>query len=358
MATIAEKIAALDSQRAQLGARCGECGYDLSGESTLYQIMKALYKQAMGWDMVFQPGPYDYAVELRDLREITASSVNSIYGTALDENAVTFAEIIGAIQPLAAPDEAYAVAVPDASASGKYELRFFRAESAPAVGDAYEGATIAHVFSGFETTAYASNSKVPWYPLHADITAVVFDDAVRPVSCAYWFYWQQNCTRYDLAKLDTSACTSFAFMFYSCTALESLDLSGLATPNVTTINYMFYNCTKLSNLTLGAWDMRNVDVWAQAFRNLTAITELDFSRCTLPEYTSTLYYCFYNCSKLVRIYAPAGGDLSDTSLAGYCFGGCRSLVGGAGTAWTSGNVGADMARVDGLGGLPGYFTAR
>lgn len=307
--------------------------------------------------MVFQQGPCDYAVELWDLRKITAGSVNKIYGTALDTNAATYAEIAEAAQPLAAPEAAYAVTIP-AAAAGKYELRFLRSAEAPVVGATYKGKAIAHVFSGFEDVAFSTNSKVPWYSLHADITVVCFDDAVKPVSCAYWFYWQQNCTSYDLAKLDTSECASMAYMFYSCTSLVSLDVTHFVTSKVTNIDYMFYNCTKLISIALGTWDMTGVTVWAQAFRNLTAMEQLDFSRCALPDYTSTMYYCFYNCSKLARIYVPAGTDMSDTSLAGYCFGNCRSLVGGGGTAWSSGSIAADMARVDGLGGKAGYFTAK
>lgn len=147
-------------------------------------------------------------------------------------------------------------------------------------------------------------------------------------------------------------------MFYSCTSVTMLNLAHFDTSKVTTINYMLYNCTKLASIGIGAWDMTKVTVWAQAFRNLTAATQLDFSRCTLPEWTSTMYYCFYNCSKLARIYVPAGTDMSDTSLGGYCFGGCTKLVGGSGTAWTSGNVTAAMAGVDGLGGQTGYFSTR
>lgn len=356
MATVAEKIAELDAQRARLGAKCGECGYELDGESMLYEIMRALYRQAYGWGISFPPGPYDYAYELGQLRQVTAGAVNAIYGMTLDEDNATFAEIADAVQPLAVPDAAYALVC--RMGNGTLELRFMRDVEEPRVNTPHKGGVITAVYKGFEDGEYATNSKVPWYAHHADIKAVRFDDVVRPKSCAYWFYWMSACTEFDLALLDTSECTSFAYMFYSCTALESLDLSTLATPKVTTINYMFYNCTKLASIKFGAWDMAKVGVWAQAFRNLTAITQLDFSRCALPDYTSTMYYCFYNCSKLERINVPAGTDMSETSLAGYCFGGCRSLVGGSGTAWTSGSITADMARVDGLGGKPGYFTAK
>ena len=104
--------------------------------------------------------------------------------------------------------------------------------------------------------------------------------------------------------------------------------------------------------------MTNLQVVAQAFRNLTAMKELDLSGWTMPEFTSTMQYAFYNCSNLTTIYAPAGCDLSDTAVNSYCFSQCSKLKGGAGTAYSSSNVTAAMARIDGLGGQPGYFTAK
>lgn len=237
-------------------------------------------------------------------------------------------------------------------------MRFMRSTSAPQVGDLYMNREIAYVYSGFEDTAYTSNSQVPWYPQHDDFTYVYVDDEMKPTSCAYWFYMFRNCAGFMLNKLDTSQATSLAFMFYFCSSVTELDLHDFDTANVTSINYMFYFCSKLESLTMGDWDMRNLRVVAQAFRNLSAITTLDFSGWLMPEYTSTMQYAFYNCTKLTTIYAPEGCDLSDTAVNGYCFSQCSKLVGGAGTAYSSGNVTAVMARIDGLGGQPGYFTAK
>lgn len=267
-------------------------------------------------------------------------------------------EMAAAIRDLSWERKTEAYALVCKASDSSLELRFMRDVEEPRLNTPHAGGVITAVYTGFEDGEYTTNSKVPWYTNHADIKAVYFDDVVKPKSCAYWFYWMSACTKFDLAKLDTSECTSFAFMFYSCTALTDIDLTALVTSQVKTINYMFYNCTKLENIRFGAWDMTNVGVWAQAFRNLTAITQLDFSNCVLPDYTSTMYYCFYNCQKLERIYVPAGTDMSDTGLAGYCFSSCRALVGGNGTTFNTANVTAAYARVDGMGGMPGYFTAK
>ena len=239
--------------------------------------------------------------------------------------------------------DAYAIAVKSQVTSGKYDLYFIRSYVAPKVGECWGEQSIAHVYSGFEDTEYTSNSQVPWYSLHDDIVSVYFEAAIKPISCAYWFYMFRNCTYFALGLLDTSRATSLAFMFYYCS-------------NVTSINYMFYFCTKLTTLTMGNWDMTNLQVVAQAFRNMTSLVVLDLSGWTMPEWTSTMQYTFYNCSKLTTIYA--GCDLSDTAVNSYCFSSCSKLVGGAGTVYDSANVTADMARVDGLGGKPGYFTAK
>lgn len=254
--------------------------------------------------------------------------------------------------------EAYAVAIPTTSESSKYELHFNRANTVPSAGDTYAGKTIAYVYTGFEDTAYTSNSQVPWYPQHDSFLAVSFDDEIEPVSCAYWFYMFKNCTSFSVSNLNTSKAKSFTFMFYYCTSVTSLNLSTFVTSNVTSINYMFYFCTKLATLTMGAWDMTNLQVVAQAFRNLTAMKVLDLSGWTMPEYTSTMQYAFYNCSNLTTIYAPTGCDMSDTAVNSYCFSQCSKLKGGNGTAYSSSNVTAAMARIDGLGGQSGYFTAK
>ena len=222
----------------------------------------------------------------------------------------------------------------------------------------YNGWPILEVYSGFEDAEYTSNSQVPWYSHHDDITAVEVCDAIKPKSCAYWFYTFRNCTSFDLAKLNTSEATSLTFMFYYCSAVTELDLRGFVTSNVRSLNYTFYYCTKLEILRMGSWDMRKLDVFAQCFRNLSAMTVLDLSGWLMPEYTSTMQYVFYTCSKLTTIYAPTDCDLSDTALATSCFNSCTKLVGGAGTTYSSTNTSASMARIDGLGGKTGYFTAK
>lgn len=256
------------------------------------------------------------------------------------------------------PSQAYALLMYPSDGETKQKLWFIRATQAPQPMTFYNGRPIAEVYTGFEETVYTSNSQVPWYSKHDDIGEVKFFDDVKPKSCAYWFYMFRNCTSFDVAKLDTSEATSFGFMFYYCSSVTELDLRTFQTGNVTNLNYTFYFCTKLETLKMGNWDMTNLQVFAQAFRNLTSIVVLDLSGWTMPEWTSTMQYTFYNCSKLTTIYAPAGCDLTDTAVNSYCFSSCTKLVGRNGTTYNSSKVTAAMARIDGLGGQQGYFTAK
>lgn len=287
-----------------------------------------------------------------------AAIANAIRGQNGETRKYVPSEMAEAVRALEWKKEPQAYALLGSVAGGGKKLLFVRAEEEPQVGSTYKGLTVAQVYGGFEGADYASSGQVPWHGAYNDVLEVEICDPITPKSCAHWFDMFKNCMRFDVAKLDTSGATSFAFMFYYCSAVTELDLSGFSTSNVTNMNYAFYGCSKLEKLTFGAWDMRKLDKFMECFKNMTAVMELDLSGWRMPERTSTMQNAFNNCSKMTRIYAPAGSDMSNTANGSGCFGSCAKLVGGNGTAFTSSNVTAAMARVDGLDGKAGYFTAK
>lgn len=312
--------------------------------------------------------------------------------------------------------QAYAVAIPDASGS-KYELHFLRADSAPVAGGIYGGKSIAYVYSGFEDAVYTSNSQVPWYSQHDNFTSVHFDDEVRPATCAYWFYMFRYCTSFDLDKLDVSAAASLAYMFYYCSAVTDLDLSGLRPYAATSMKYCFYTCNKLANLDVSGWSLPNMEDFTECFRGCskltglvglntwyvssacrltthmfngcTALTSLVLGEWNLSSVTNASYmfqrmsnvatidmsgcifgtpanisYMFNSDGKLTTIYTSPSCDLSGATTKNDVFYNCYSLAGGAGsglnnsTSLNKALTTGDYARVDGLGGKTGYFTAK
>lgn len=80
----------------------------------------------------------------------------------------------------------------------------------------------------------------------------------------------------DARNLDTSRCTTMAYLFYNMRQVESLDLSGFDTSNVTNMTYMFYECDALKSITFGRkFDSSNVTNMDSMFSNMDAITKHD-----------------------------------------------------------------------------------
>jgi len=67
------------------------------------------------------------------------------------------------------------------------------------------------------------------------------------------------------------------------------------------------------------------------------------------------YGMFNDCPKLATITATGSIDAEESTDM---FKGCTSLVGGNGTKYSEAHVDGEYARIDGEGGLPGYFTAK
>ena len=145
--------------------------------------------------------------------------------------------------------------------------------------------------------------------------------------------WDANNRRYltsatFAADMATYSELNFPYLFYSATNLASV--SGLGNlSGVRSMRFMFSSC---------------------------AFTELDF-RGFDPSTLTDLYYAFSGCSSLVTIYADSTWSLPSSGISGsQCFYTCNSLVGGNGTAWSSGNTSYTYMRID-AAGSPGYLTA-
>ena len=90
------------------------------------------------------------------------------------------------------------------------------------VGTAYNDKHVDAVYTGFDTSIYSPHENRPWYKdgTYDDITTVIFETVVTPVSTTEWF---TNCSSLTniigLEKLDTSNVTNMQSMFYGCSSL-------------------------------------------------------------------------------------------------------------------------------------------
>ena len=147
-----------------------------------------------------------------------------------------------------------------------------------------------------------------WYDHREDITKVVFDDSFAQytglTSTFTWFDQSSNIATIEgLHNLNTENVVNMRSMFEECSSLTSLDLSSFNTAKVTDFGNMFAGCSNLATIFVG-------EGWSTA-----AITE-----------EST-----------------------------YMFGGCTSLVGGAGTTYADAYKDVAYAHIDDTSN-PGYLT--
>ena len=186
-------------------------------------------------------------------------------------------------------------------------------------------------YTGIETDTY-DLSSLPWYTNRGSVTSVTFEDEIRPVSTAYWFYMMGNSsftsiTRLD--KLDTSNVTNMRHMFNQCYSLTSLDLSSFDTSNVMNMKGMFSGCTALISLDLSSFDTSNV---------------------------TNMIDMFSGCSSLTTIYVSDSWDVSGVTSSTNMFIACTNLVGGQGTTFNSSYKDKTRAIIDGGSSSPGYLT--
>ncbi len=151
--------------------------------------------------------------------------------------------------------------------------------------------------------------------------------------CKQMFNGCKKLVSADLRGLNTSNVTSMWFMFCGCSALTTVDLSNFNTENVTNMGSMFYCCSSLTSLDLSSFNTGNVTDMSNMFCLSDALT---------------------------TIYAAPGanwGASAKLTSSSYMFS-CKNLKGGNGTAYDHSSRDASYARIDGLDGKPGFFTAK
>ena len=177
----------------------------------------------------------------------------------------------------------------------------------------------------------------------------------------------ESLTSIDLSNFDTSNSTDISGMFCGCSSLTALDLSNFDTSEVTNMRQMFDWLPALSSLNISSFNTSNVTDMRAMLRGL-AVTELDLSNFNISKVTSFSYYdenenngtwkgMFEHNYKLKTIYVSTGTDWSSITESTNMFQYCASLVGVNGTTYDSSHTDATYARVDGLDGKAGDFTA-
>ena len=149
---------------------------------------------------------------------------------------------------------------------------------------------------------------------------------IKVESAEYMF---ANCeaTSIDVSKFNTSNITNMYGMFFYVKVPEIIGLDKLDTSNVTIMDSMF-GSSKLQKLDLSNFDTSKVTSMNNMFRSSGELKTIIVSD---------------------KFVVSSGSDM---------FTNATSLVGGAGTKYDSSKTDKTYARIDGVDGLPGYFTAK
>lgn len=171
-----------------------------------------------------------------------------------------------------------------------------------------------------------------------------------------------------LDLLDTRSAVNMCAMFGSTKSITKLNLTNFNTENVTDMSWMFEQNSGLISITFGEnFSTANVrgtkenQGFAGMFQNCTSLKSLDLSNFDTSNVVS-MWYMFSGCSSLEKIYvsdAFVTTGLSTEKIPNstlFVFKGCEKLVGGSGTTYSSTNIGAEYAHIDGGTENPGYFS--
>ena len=212
-------------------------------------------------------------------------------------------------------------------------------------------------------TAYSLNvgSNDPgWSAIASQVNKVVLDASfadARPTTIYKWFDRMSNLTEItDMKYLNTSEVTNMGFLFSGCQKLASVDLSRFDTRKVKTMCMIFDKCWELKTLDVSSFNTENVKDFSWMFNDCNQLKVIDLTGFDTRSGTCT-NGMFSQCSSLTTIYVGDAWKMDNIHDSSQMFQGCSSsLVGGAGTVWSTSHIDGEYARIDGAD-TPGYFTS-
>lgn len=163
-------------------------------------------------------------------------------------------------------------------------------------------------------------------------------------------FYESQLESIDLSFItNTTALTDMSNMFTLNQKLTSIKFSDeLITSNVTNMGSMFAQCESLTTLDLSMFDTSKVEYFSY------------ISTTENPKYLNR--GMFTGNTKLKTIYVSdkfVTTKATDTEIGSTnMFLDCTSLVGGNGTTYDANYTDKTYARIDGVDGLPGYFTLK
>ena len=172
------------------------------------------------------------------------------------------------------------------------------------------------------------------------------------------FYGTSYLRTIDVGDLDTSKVTSFKNMFSTTNLTNIYGLDKIDTSNVTDMSLLFHYSRGIKNLNLSNFNTSKVTTMEAMFYQMTGLSELDLSSFDTSNVTN-MRSMFASAYYLKKIYVGDKFITDNVTNSLYMFRNLSVLEGGYGTIYNSDNpIDKTYARIDGVNGLPGYFTQK
>lgn len=141
-------------------------------------------------------------------------------------------------------------------------LRFYKGDDIITVGSTYNGRVVTAKYTDFESTTYGYYDQVPWHEYSENITTIVVENEIKPLSTRYWFYGLPNLSYGDFTKLNTSRSTDIARMFAESgtNVTTSFKLVGLDTWDVSNVEDMYDTFCNLGRYAT-TWEIGDLSDW-------------------------------------------------------------------------------------------------
>ena len=150
------------------------------------------------------------------------------------------------------------------------------------------GKTLTASYTGFEDTTYGSQASVPWNSNMGSIKRVSFNNEIKPISLAHWFYNARNMTSFDWTNLNMYNITNMRGTYYNCPNLTGSPVCG---EKVTNMAYAYYNCCNLTGNPVCGNKVTNM---YYAYRNCTNLT----GSPVCGNNVTNMAWTYYNCKNL------------------------------------------------------------
>ena len=163
----------------------------------------------------------------------------------------------------------------------------------------------------------------PWRPC-CRIKRVVIEDGVKTgTDAGRMFAGMEDCTMFDVERLDVSAAENMHGMFEDCSSMENVaGLKKWDVSNVADMSYMFAGCASLNEISaLAEWDVSRVSDMSGLFEYCCLLEDISpLKKWDISNVTNT-YGVFSGCRALTDISPLFEWGISNTlNAAGMLYG--------------------------------------